>query len=68
MSNQEQRTPDELTETLTLQGSLNVADSTVFDHSDMKIIALKVLAHEYRKLRLERDRLQNIVETLEIGS
>src|SRR5688572_23715275 len=46
---------DELVQTLTLPGAMLVADSTVLDQGDMKIIALKVLAHEFRKLRLERD-------------
>jgi hypothetical protein len=50
-----QRTPDELTQSLTLGGALLVADSTVLDTGDMKIIALKVLAHEYRVLRRKFD-------------
>jgi hypothetical protein len=52
---QEQLPPDELTQSLTLKGALLVADSTVLDTGDMKIIALKVLAHEYRVLRRKFD-------------
>ena len=54
------RTSDELTQTLTLSGALLVADSTACDNSDMKIIALKVLAHEYRVLRKKFDGMCNL--------
>lgn len=59
---------DELTQTLTLQGALLVADSTVLDAGDMKVIALKVLAHEYRKLRRERDGLINNINNTVLAS
>jgi hypothetical protein len=59
---------DQLTETLTLPGALLVADSTVLDTGDMKIIALKVLAHAYRDLRRERDGLINNINTMVLGS
>lgn len=52
---------DELTQALTMPGALLVADSTVLDQGDMKIIALKTLAHEFRKIRLERDEAVSIV-------
>lgn len=46
---------DELTETLSVSGALLVADATVFDAGDMKNIALKVLAHQFRVIRKEGD-------------
>ena len=46
--------------TLTLQGALSVADSVPADFGDMRVIALKVLAHEYRKTRVEADRLAGL--------
>jgi hypothetical protein len=61
-------TKDELTQNLTLQGALLVADSTALDTGDMKIIALKVLAHEYRKLRRERDGLIHNINTTVLAS
>lgn len=59
---------DELSQSLTLRGALLVADSTVLDTGDMKIIALKVLAHEVRQLRLERDGLINNINTMVLGA
>lgn len=44
------------TDALTLEGALLTADSCVADGSDMYRIALKVLAHEYRKLRAQVSR------------
>jgi hypothetical protein len=41
------------TDALTLDGALLVADSCVVDGTDLYRIALKTLAHEYRKLRRE---------------
>lgn len=55
MSDATQLPSDELTQTLTLPGALLVADSTTLDTGNMQNIALKVLAHEFRKLRRERD-------------
>lgn len=57
--NKQKPTCDELTQQgMTLDGALLVADSTKLDMGNMKIIALKVLAHEFRKVRSERDRLR----------
>jgi hypothetical protein len=56
----EQVSSDELTQSLTLKGAMLVADSTVLDTGDMKIIALKVLAHEYRVLRKKFDGMCNL--------
>jgi hypothetical protein len=39
------------TDALTLAGALLVADSCVVDGTDLYRIALKTLAHEFRKLR-----------------
>lgn len=61
MTSPTQQTSDEMTQTLTLPGALLVADSTSLDIGNMQIIALKVLAHEYRKLRLERDDAVSLV-------
>jgi hypothetical protein len=49
------RAPDELTQSLTIQGALNVADKTRLDTGNTQNIALKVLAHEYRVLRKKFD-------------
>lgn len=49
---------------LTLEGALLIADSAVHDSGDLQRIALKTLAHEYRKLRLRNDRLQQRIATL----
>jgi hypothetical protein len=40
------------TDALTIAGALLVADSCVVDGTDLYRIALKTLAHEYRRLRL----------------
>lgn len=43
--------PKERLEALTLRGAMLLADSCVDDGSDLNRTALKVLAHEFRKLR-----------------
>lgn len=44
-------TTDELVQTLTVPGAMLVADACVYDPAHMEKIALKVLAHEVRRLR-----------------
>ncbi|MBX6381467.1 MAG: hypothetical protein IRZ07_00630 [Microbispora sp.] len=59
-SNREQGSPDELVETLTVPGAMLVADSTVYDPGDMHKIALKVLAHELRRLRVATEDISQL--------
>lgn len=52
----EERWAKKQTDALTLSGALLVADSCVIDGGDVYRIALKVLAHEFRKLRASHQR------------
>ena len=52
MSNQSEKT---VTQALTAEGALLIADGAVYDHSDLYRIALKTLAQEYRVMRAQRD-------------
>jgi len=51
-----------VTQALTAEGALLIADGAVYDHSDLYRIALKTLAHEYRVMRAQRDRLSARVQ------
>lgn len=57
-------TKDEFVKALTLEGALLIADAAVYDSGDLYRIALKTLAHEYRKLKVRNDRLQQRIATL----
>lgn len=47
----EQRASEDLAQTLTVPGAMLVADACVYEPAHMEKIALKVLAHEVRRLR-----------------
>lgn len=58
MSNRTAET--QLDSAMTVQGALLVADSAVYDYGDMRTIALKTLAHEFRAMRAKYDRMCNL--------
>jgi len=69
MNNKTNPSKEQIAKAMTAEGALQIADSTVWKHGDMASLALKTLAHQYRVMRAERDRLKNrVTQWQEIAS